>query len=54
MRAAVGDVVERAAFPWFGLALVVDQFDGEPARDDGAAATMAWYREQLGSFLTGL
>ncbi|QCR18530.1 alpha/beta hydrolase [Agrococcus sp. SGAir0287] len=25
-----------------------------PARDDGAAAVMAWYREQLGSFLTGL
>ncbi|MFC7431262.1 MULTISPECIES: alpha/beta fold hydrolase [unclassified Agrococcus] len=25
-----------------------------PARDDGAAAVTAWYREQLGSFLTGL
>ncbi|GAA2173806.1 alpha/beta hydrolase [Agrococcus versicolor] len=25
-----------------------------PARDDGAPAVMAWYREQLGSFLTGL
>jgi pimeloyl-ACP methyl ester carboxylesterase len=25
-----------------------------PARDDGAAAVMAWYREQLGSFLTGV
>ena len=34
--AAVGDVVERAAFPRFGLALVVDEFDGEPARDEGA------------------
>lgn len=25
-----------------------------PARDDGAAAVASWYREQLGSFLTGL
>lgn len=25
-----------------------------PARDDGVAAVMAWYREQLASFLTGL
>lgn len=25
-----------------------------PARDDGAAAVATWYREQLGSFLTGL
>jgi hypothetical protein len=36
VRAAVGDVVEGAAFPWFGLALVVDELDGESARDEGA------------------
>ena len=33
---AVGDVVERSPFPRLGLALVVDQLDGEPARDEGA------------------
>ena len=47
MRAAVGDVVERAAFPWFGLALVVDQFDGEPARDDGAEGAAGLDLRQL-------
>ena len=36
LRAAVGDMVERSEFPWFGLALVVDEFDGEPAGEEGA------------------
>ena len=44
---AVGDVVERAAFPWFGLALVVDELDGEPAPDEGAEGAAGFYFRQL-------